>query len=414
MHNAARIGALSDTTCGDYTVAGPIVVPGQTVEVTQVSFTGSIPLRIDSNTPVIEAPHWVLDSKDNAATSNPYDEQTSAPAAFVQSSDLTLEASFRSVEISNGVCTIGADVTQLDDTPTPWGDIIPKQITFSDGAAGPVSFSAQRLVQGVSAYDLKLKWRFESCTDAANNQIDAQVINATQHRIYSVYGQPIAPMETPWAKVLEIASNAVQGYVVGDLDASGVATALTNETFYSGWVYQYIRFFQPVGVYTYNGKICEAQRCGPGDKYRVPLQWSLDQLTVGDLEMECSDNAGLLSVLAAAEGININPLEITSTTGDLTTNPYYPAGSDQCTISVFGFHAVGQLTNLYDVSARCPLETDSGTCQGAPMACTLPGATITDVALSDYLPVVFSNQTVANTSATPQVVTICTATDTGH
>lgn len=126
--------------------------------------------------------------------------------------------------------------------------------------------------------------------------------------------------------------------------------------------------------------------------------------------MECSDNAGLLSILAAAEGITLSPLELRSQTGEaMWTNPVYPAGNTVCQVSAFSFHAVGSLTNVFDVSVRCPEETSSGNCNDLSTTCQMPGALFTDMGLEQYLPLVFQQQTISNTSAVSHAATICEA-----
>lgn len=389
---------------------GASIAPGAgdpEIEVTSISLSG-IPLRIDSNTPVLQGPHWVLNTKEKVPSSDPYDEETSAPAAFLMNGALGLQAQFHTdnVEIAN--CSIQATLADSIGLELPWGDITPQTVAFTGGASEAVTFTAPAVNPLVGAYDLVMNWRAVSCQTQLGGTIDGPPLNSSRHRIYSLFAQPVAPMETPWAKVLELASLMISTRAQGDLDETALSTALAAGTFYSDWRSEPTRFFRPNGLYKYNPNACLACRCRTESNWAFPLQYYLDRLAIEDVSMQCSDNSDFHAILAAAEGIGAQPLRIGLPGGMMMqTNPYYPAGESGCRMDQFGFHAVGELTSVYDISAKCPVETASGTCNNTPVSCT-PGENFFNRVLADYLPLVFQNVTIANALTSRKTVTLAT------
>jgi len=130
---------------------------------------------------------------------------------------------------------------------------------------------------------------------------------------------------------------------------------------------------------------------------------------------QCSDNSDLQSIIAAAEGVAVHPprLEDNSGAGGLLTNPSYWAGEPTaCHVNTFLYHVVGQRSsNVYDDSVRCPLESASGNCFGAPIAC-VAGQNFFNLSVNTYLPLVFAplpsgaTRSTSNTTATVQSTTI--------
>lgn len=133
----------------------------------------------------------------------------------------------------------------------------------------------------------------------------------TAHRIYAILKTPIAPMVVPWAKVLEISSGILTGTTVDPIGGTPadntVVQALGNGMFYSSWTNFDARFFVPVAIYTYNPEECLAIDCHTGSLWNYPLQYFLNQLTSPMILMQCSDNADLLTILAASQGISTPP-----------------------------------------------------------------------------------------------------------
>lgn len=299
-----------------------------------------------------------------------------------------------------GHCSISATVTGAEGQDVPWGDVAPRTVTFTNGISSAISFTAPRQNASVGAYDVVIDWRAVSC-QTQTGSIGAIPIGSTRHRIYSLFAQPVAPMDTPWAKVLEMSSQMLASMSPSSTAENAVA-AIADGIFYSRWTEYSIKFYSPFRPYQYDPS--KRWSCGTVEAERFRLQDVLNEISDSNqglpVRMQCNENSNLHAILAASQGITASPTLILDTRSTLLTQTalYHPAGPEaECRQDRFTFHQVSSLDFLYDTSAQAAT--------GSVNSCT-PGANVFGLTQAAYLPVVFPMQPAEFTSFTRPTVEV--------
>ncbi len=409
-------GAIGTPASGRSTPGQPSVYKG--LRVSSITFdyssnpaTGDgLTIRIDEAT-AVPTPEWDADLRVKVASGAAFDSSTSGPAAYLSSGHLLLQARFQSASPQLASAVIKATTWLANGGSSPYGELGSQNVVFTSGDSGPVTFLSQSTGGNkIAAYDLVIRWQLVSGTLTTGETVSAYEFRETRHRIYSVLRAPIAPQAQPWAKVLELASRMTSGLAASPSDST-VLMALANGAFYSAWRYSptSFRFFQPVAEYIYDPSQCLSCDCNTGGIFAFPLQRFLDMLADWSLVMQCSDNSDLASILAASQGVDAKAMFIRDNSSpaplELVTEPYYPAGDNpDCRLDLFAFHVVASLSEFYDVSGRCPVETLSGNCGGQSIQCT-PGENHFGLARESYMPRVFHEQPLGRTLFLPLGVT---------
>lgn len=157
---------------GTNTPGQPSVYFGPRVD--SISFTFSppagvsagIPLAIDSDTPSVDAPEWQFEVKDKEPSGAAYDDETSAPAAFLVNQPIALQATFTA---SNNVTSavIGATITSGDGSPSPFGSLPSQTVMFDGGhSVSPATYVSTDSTSILGAFDVKIRWKAESVVTA--------------------------------------------------------------------------------------------------------------------------------------------------------------------------------------------------------------------------------------------------------
>lgn len=350
------LAAACDDLTGDSYAPGPAGI-----DVSEISFDG-VSLQIDSTSPVIQAPHWILNTKAKLPASEPYDAETSAPAAFLKTAPLTFHAQFKSAVPVTASCAIEATLTSPSGETLPWGNIAAITVAFANGASEDVQFTVPVQTPKVGAFDVRIDWRALSCLPQGSVAADDSPLTPTRHRIYSLWKQPVAPQVIPWAKVLELSSPMLASASTTTTDENAVEM-LADAIFYSRWTDYDAKFYRNLRSYKYNPQ--KTYSCGDDVSQSLNLQTLLDRLavvTVEPLHFQCNDNSNLHAILAASQGIQASPTRIHDTREQtpgkrdwifIATALHQRAGeSDQCRQGLFKFHQVSSLDKLYDTSIR--------------------------------------------------------------
>jgi hypothetical protein len=231
----------------------------------------------------------------------------------------------------------------------------------------------------VDVNTLTFFWQLKSVSPGGAAPVSLPAnIKKTQHRIYTLYAAPVAPMAEPWAKVLELSTGLVK-QATGSLGASPgddslVVAQLTRGIHNSLWTSfsSSADFLNPVGTLIYNPSVRHSEPTGPGGllgaggsgftSQQYDLNWFMASLSDPTIVQQCNDNSNLLAILADSLGIAVSPYwfatgwAATGPTGFLAEATYYGAGQDGATPpsrSVFKFHQVDVYLGLvYDPSTR--------------------------------------------------------------
>ena len=104
-------------------------------------------------------------------------------------------------------------------SPLPWGTISQQTVTFANGVSQAVGFSAPYVPSAtdpmIGGYDVIITWNVGSCQNQSGQTMGGTTTSVTLHRLYNLFAQPIAPMQIPWVKVLELGSTMTRGLAVG-------------------------------------------------------------------------------------------------------------------------------------------------------------------------------------------------------
>lgn len=372
-------------------------------------------LRIDEDTE-INKPEWKWQLKDKKPTIEAYDGDTSAPAAFLAGNRLKAKAMFSLPWASAEV----KGITVLPDgSPSPYGELTVQTVQFDESYEPiEVEFESENTASEVAAADISIRWQLvsyhlpesEDYPEGETRVIPGTYIfQTTHHRIYTVYKQPVAPMEVPWAKVLELSSAMMAGMTSLTNEETAVQQ-IADHIFYSRWTGYTTRFFEPRRAYQYNP--AKTVSCGSQSQQFLRLTHLLNSLALEDedkVEIQCNDTSNFSAVLAASQGITALPSYIRDSRPPPPGSPpelpwrylsptalYSPAGGSPpeeslCKISVFLFHQVASYSSLYDTSARAATEE---------MQSCKPGDNFFGLGPSAYMTAVFPAQPANYTTIT--------------
>jgi hypothetical protein len=345
------------------------------VKLEQIDFTGTN-IRIDGSTDIPGDVEWVNGKRDQPnVPGKPWDPTQSAPAAFVKGNPITGVVTFT---VSPAAIT-QIQVAALNRTTGPYGNITLTTVSLSSGKY-TASFTTDPTAvdNNVDVNTLTFLWQLQNVTLAGSSTsipLPAD-IQQTQHRIYTLYAAPVAPMAEPWAKVLELSAGIVKaggplGSAAGD-DAKIVAQ-LTRGIYNSKWTSfsATADFINPTGRLSYNPEKPRTTITGPGGSsaaggagyvsQEYPLTAFLALISSGVVtEQQCNDNSNLLAILADSLGISVTPLWFAQTwpvdPADFSTflppTNYYGAGKTVRSSGViFTFHQIDSyMGNIYDPS----------------------------------------------------------------
>ena len=317
-------------------------------------------IAIDDAT-AIQPPEWKRLDKEKPATSEDYDDQTVAPAAYLADQPLKLKAQFRcptGFEQNFSGLTISASTT-LGETanPSPYGNLQPQTVTFhTDPGTGvclsdEIVFTSDQSATAVAVDDIKIRWQADSLPPEWWPSSTEFGLRKTQHRIYTLLAEPVEPMLTPWAKVLELSSGMLAGKQPGAPEAE-IVTKLAVDIHNSVWTQFQTRFFEARNPYQYDPRYSCSSCNDFGATIRQTFNLSeiLTRLAAAEpeapVEMQCSDSADLHSVLAASQGTTVHPIYLKHKTDPLlsATKIYARAGPiPVCFEEQFNYHQTPSL-----------------------------------------------------------------------
>lgn len=375
--------------------------------------TEGVTLRIDGDTD-IEKPEWRRMTKEKKPSSAPYDAETSAPAAFVAGRPLRAKVRFWApCEWESAV--VRGLIRLADGSSSPYGEVPPRTVAFDRETCRPVEVEMESsgTPSEVAASDLRIEWQLVSFRLPADEVFYPQGVGytvpgtytfmATHHRVYTLYREPVAPMQIPWAKVLELSGGMMAGMAV-DSPAEQAVRLIADGIFYSNWVGMEARFFRPLRHYGYNPTANWS--CGSATAQVFNLRQVLNELAAEEitfLGLQCNDSSNFHAILAASQGIEARPTRIRDTRTvtengvtyrlPLQTGLYSRAGYGECTLGCwqdfFNYHQVASSEYfLHDTSAR----SASGTVE----ACT-KGPNWYGLLYAAYLAAAFPTQPTAYT-----------------
>lgn len=373
-------------------------------------------LRIDEDTE-ISKPEWKWQVKDKKPTIEAYDGDTSAPAAFLAGNRLKAKAMFSLPWASAEV----KGITVLPDgSPSPYGELAVQTVQFDESYEPiEVEFESENTASEVAAADISIRWQLVSCHLPESEDYPegetrvipgTYIFQTTHHRIYTVYKQPVAPMEVPWAKVLELSSAMMAG-MTSLTDQETAVQQIADHIFYSRWTGYSTRFYRPSSPYRYVPQ--GDASCGTLEQQVLRLTYVLAGLVQGAesrIILQCNDASNFHAVVAASQGITASPTLLLDTrtlqTGSwvplASTALYSRAGPEPqvqqpCWEDQFKFHQIASLTSLYDTSAR--------SATGSKQVCN-PGDNFFNMTRPNYLSLVFPSQPSSQTTFIRPVVSV--------
>jgi PKD repeat protein len=358
---------LSDTQGnGSQTKDTLKVEPPPNVDLQELNFDGpgNIPISIDGITAIgdptntrSEDIEWERGLRERPNSNAPWDTSQSAPAAFVQGNGLQAEVKFT---VGNPEVT---SITIKASNAGPYGDFPATVVPISNGIGTATFITSGIPDKNVDVNDLTFHWVLESVTFGDQEIPVNGVLRDTTHRIYTLQGTPVAPMDKPWATVLELAAGMVK-YQSVFTDPTVIVEDLTRGIHYSSWknLEASIHFLDPQATLVYDPSVSrtsEAIDFPVADTYDLSNFMSFLAKTKNP--QQCNDNANLLSILARSLGVNVGslwfahvypPLNDAAWNG-LVPTTYFPAGENTAKTARFTFHQVGFWNDqVYDPSTR--------------------------------------------------------------
>lgn len=363
-------------TVGFQTFAGSatdqVTIHVVNVQIEEVNFTGAgnVDIRIDGGTDIdspggagTEDIEWARGSREGANTNALWNTAQSAPAAFVKGNPLRAL-----IRLTSQPASVSA-VEVRGASPSPYADLTSPAVPISAGA-GMGTFVSIGADSAVDVNNVVVTWRLQAVTIGGLRLPLLADLRTTVHRIYTLYAAPAAPMDEPWATVLELAGGIAKGLST-DL---GVVEEMTRGIHYSKWLLfrTEARFIDPLATLVYDPNVSRTAPAGPPSNIFAIQVYDLEDFMLylaqpQDVQ-QCNDNSNLLAgVFLRALGIRMDPLWIAHNydlfdqdntnddAGDLlVTTTYFPAGrTAQQSPIAFGFHQFGLYAGrVYDPSTR--------------------------------------------------------------
>jgi hypothetical protein len=344
--------------------------------------TEGVTLRIDGETD-IEKPEWRRMTKEKKPSSAPYDAETSAPAAFV--AGRPLRAKVRLWAPCEWESAVVRGLIRLPNgSSSPYGEIPPRTVAFDRETCQPVEVEMESSgpPSEVAASDLRIEWQLVSFRLPPDEMFYPQGVGytvpgtytfmATHHRVYTLYREPVAPMQIPWAKVLELSANLSAGTGASQTERQ-LAQRLADGVFYSRWLEQTaarFRFFQPQAPYIYDPMRRVTCALWADEFQKFPMSLLLERLADSQpIRILCADNANFHAALAASQGLAVHPLYFRNVElgALIVTRAQQHAGdSAKGFVDCFNWHQLPALAGgswVYDISVKAVLgESDQHPC----------------------------------------------------
>lgn len=208
---------------------------------------------------------------------------------------------------------------------TYFANIGEKTITFSNGVSSPEyqQFTVTNVPTSVKKTTVTWQWKFK------HGGSDQNITSTGPHTIYVVLASPQAPMTKPWTEVLDKACV----WASGKSTSSSALEALTTKLYYdSGLDYD--------GTQSHYGYKSNPPRMV------FDLTDFLSDWDVAD----CQDGAMYLSLLSS--GIGASLTQTRRIQGGFYTKQIDPIGTPGWTTTLWNFHHIGWLSNVYDASIK--------------------------------------------------------------
>ena len=210
----------------------------------------------------------------------------------------------------------------------------PVAVTFSNGS-GSGRFPVNRVPEAIGKHKFFWAWRYKTSSSANPKEMGV----TGEHKIYTVFDTPRAPMKEPWWEVLEYACN----WANGETSASGVSSKIVQRMYDSG-----IRYHGFSEHYTY-----------PHHETFYLNQLFSDLRTPGfTVYMDCRDCANFFLCLTNALGFNDQYMVIKSEKNQgFRYKSLRPIGHSWCNGDIWNFHQVGWCGSMVadsSVKLNCP------------------------------------------------------------
>ncbi len=374
------------------------------LEVDQINFSGpaNVPLQMDiSGNALFESigpfagVEWVRGNRDLPNTHAPWTKFQSTPAAYVRNQPLFVHATFSTaVPLIEKLGIRGeggggyGNLVLNDPVPPPGGapgDPLPVL-----GGTAQGYFQSVASINTVNVDDFTFTWQLTSITFSGGPTIPVLInLRETTHRIYTLYAQPLDPMSTPWAPVLELSA----GLAKGRNTTSDILRDLTIGIHESRWqvIRDSVRFLDPRATLAYQTGAFRARPAGPPDSPFATQLFDLTNLLsfLGDASFveECTGNSDFQAVMARSLGVPLTPLWI----GPIASEPrlnlatYFPAGSSDQTQTQFLFHQFGFVPAASGV-------LEDGLVYDPSLRGNANGGHFVGITLRNYLDAVFPDQ----------------------
>lgn len=347
------------------------------------------------------APHWSWLRRDRAPGAT-YQADQSYPVALRIGRPLRLRVALlarepQTVEVRGTFvvpgCGQGARSRELNLGP---GSVELRALPRGVGV-GTVALASDGPIRNeVAADTIRIEWEAQSAEDDAPVTV---VPSRTEHRIYSVLAPAAPPVETLWAKALEVATDLARC----EDDSEAVLSALTQGVFSSRWRRRTkdYRYVQPQARFVYftatltRRELEHLRRHGlsdfdpdkarrkrrpeekvfdytvldwlgpaedPGNKAGLQGRFRLLALITdlqdegpADLPLLCTDAANLVSALANSLGVESRTYRIRAETGHLLVESSSAAGGLLVGRFAAAFHQVIRFRGKYYDPSHVPL-----------------------------------------------------------
>ena len=269
------------------------------IKVSAIGFMGGV--TIQENGEIINAPQWNIWSQWKGR---------SKPVAYMRNSSVQIWAKFVA-EKSITQATIWAESGDV------LGNLAQVTVDFVNGTSQYYKFTPENLAPNYLSKDvLKFQWR-------AIVDVSEQWLNTSEHIMYTILDNPVAPMETPWVKVLDKACQWGQG----SLSEAEAAEAIS--------IQEYIELDMEK---TYYG----------GSTHAAGTTFYLNDF-LNDTWGDCRDISAYYHILCRAVGISSAKVRrISYWTSYFCYKPILPFGYTSWSSGCWNFHQVGWYNNVYD------------------------------------------------------------------
>jgi hypothetical protein len=318
-----------------------------TFNLDQVQFENNVPIVIGASTPIgtpggpAGSPdiQWQRPNRTRPDTHSFWNTNETGPVAYVEGQQFKCLASFsvsnRDVRFITVTATI-MTTAAVGATTVSYGNFGTVDVSIS-GGTGSAVFTTDTVPTTVYEANVRIQWQVTGYDIGGNVTVlsPAVDIQAPTFRVYTLKAAPVAPMATPWAPVLELATGMAMLLAGGRDDNASIVAAETTGIYTSAWK----RFaantdflnMDAASTLVYNPSIVRTRfplGIGTPSTQRYGLGQFLSALQSNPNQQQCNDNSNLDAILCGALGVSTTPLFLTSTVpGYMYTNPYFRAGN---------------------------------------------------------------------------------------